>query len=150
MLQVSGNLAADAEYVANNVKRDSEFSASLDGLDDDSIPATVDKAIEALLNKDDRVTVSRTICTVITFLQQWLITYLCERLMQLMTPETLIANHKKIPTHYIDIYFNHQHHFNLSGLIGDYHSALSQKGYGCMSFDDQSYCSCYYIFSFTF
>ena len=114
------------------MKRDSEFSASLDGLDEDFIPDTVDKAIDALLNEDDRVAVSRTICTVIAFLQQWLITYLCERLMQLMTPETLIANHKKIPTHYIDVYLNHQHHFNLSGLIGDYHSALSQERYGCM------------------
>ena len=131
-MQVSGNLAADAEHVANNVKRDSGFSASLDGLDEDSIPDTVDNAIDVLLNEDDRVTVSRTICTVIAFLQQWLITYLCERLMQLMTPEALIASHKQIPTHYINTYFNHQHHFNLSELIGDYHTckAQSQKRLG--------------------
>ena len=127
MLQVSSNLAADAKHVANIMKRDSGFFASLNGLDEDSIPATVDKAIDALLNEDDKVTVSRTICTVIAFLQQWLITYLCERLMQLMTPETLIANHKKIPRHYIEVYLNHQHHFNLKELTGDYQDAQSQR-----------------------
>ena len=127
MLQVSDNLAADAKHVVINVKRDSGFSASLDGLDENCIPDTVDKAIDALLNEDDKVTVSRTICTVIAFLQQWLITYLCERLMQLMTPETLIANHKKIPRHYIKVYLNHQHHFSLKKLIGDYQDAQSQR-----------------------
>ena len=127
LLQVSDNLATDAEHVGCNVRRDSHFSASLDGLDENSIPETVDKAIDALLNEDDEVTVSRTICTVIAFLQQWLVTYLCERLMQLMTPETLIANHKKIPRHYINVYLNHQHHFNLKELIGDYQNAQSQK-----------------------
>ena len=127
MLQVSDNLAADAKHVSNNVKRDPEFSASLDGLDEDSIPGTVDKAIDALLNEDDEVTVSRTICTVIAFLQQWLVSYLCERLMQLMTPETLIANHKNIPRHYIEVYLNHQHHFNLRELIGDYQNAQLQR-----------------------
>ena len=120
-------MAADAEHVANNVKRDPEFLASLNGLDKDSIPETVDKAIDALLYEDDEVIVSRTICTVIAFLQQWLVTYLCERLMQLMTPETLIANHKKIPRHYINVYLNQQHHFNLKDLIGDYQNAQSQK-----------------------
>ena len=126
-MQVSDNLASDAEHVSGNVRRDSHFSASLDGMDEDSIPETVDKAIDALVDEDNVVTVSRTICTVIAFLQQWLVTYLCERLMQLMTPETLIANHKKIPRHYINVYLNHQHHFNLQGLIGDYQNALLQK-----------------------
>ena len=109
------------------MKRDSGLSASLDGLDEHSIPATVDKAIDALLNEDDKVTVSRTICTVIAFLQQWLIMYLCERLMQLITPETLIANHKKIPRHYINVYLNHQHHFNLKELIRDYQDAQLKR-----------------------
>ena len=112
------------------MKRDPEFLASLDGLDEDSIPETVDKAIDALLNENDKVTVSRTICSVIAFLQQWLVTYLCKRLMQLVTPETLIANHKKIPRHYIDVYLNHQHHFNLRELISDYQNALSPRRFG--------------------
>ena len=108
------------------MKRDVEFSACLDGLKDEFIPEIVVETIDVLLKQDDRVTVSRTVCMVTAFLEQWLVTYLCEKLMQLMTPETLIANHKKIPTHYIDVYLNHQHHFNLIGLIGDHHGALSQ------------------------
>ena len=66
------------------MKRDSGLSASLDGLDEHSIPATVDKAIDALLNEDDKVTVSRTICSYSMSCSSG------ERLMQLITPETLI------------------------------------------------------------
>ena len=109
------------------MKKDAEFAASLDGLEEQLILDAVHKAIDSLVNDEEHVSVSRTTCMVVAVLQQWLITYLCERLLQLMTPETLIINHRKIPSHYIDIYLNQQHHFNLKTLIGDYHRALSSR-----------------------
>ena len=90
--------------------------------------STVVKAIDSLLDDGMHGSNPDTTCkTVIAFLQQWLITYLCERLVQLMTPETLVINHKNIKSYYIDVYLNLQHHFSLKDLICDFHSALLHR-----------------------
>ena len=67
------------------------------------------------LEEDQKVT--SEIQFVIALLQQWLVMYLCKKLLQLMTPEALLNNHKKIPTHYISTYLSQQTHFSLKRLI---------------------------------
>ena len=120
-------MAIDAKHVSSLVKRDQEFAASLSGLEEKFILDTVHKAIDSLSDDLEHVSASRTTRMVIAVLEQWLITYLCERLLQLMTPETLIINHRKIPSHYMDVYLNQQSHFNLKTLIGNYHAVLSSR-----------------------
>ena len=54
---------------------------------------------------------------IIAVLQQWLVRYLVKRLMQLMTPEALVLNQKKIPHSYLVDYLTYQHHFSLQEVI---------------------------------
>lgn len=54
---------------------------------------------------------------IISILQQWLVRYFVKRLMQLMTPEALILNQKKIPHSYLVNYVSYQTHFSLKELI---------------------------------
>ena len=82
----------------------------------ESYEAVVSATIDALRsNEVQRIT--SEIKFVVAMLQQWLVMYLCKKLMQLMTPEALLTNHKKIPTHYISAYLTHQTHFSLRQLI---------------------------------
>ena len=120
-------MTIDAMHVSSIVKKVPEFDASIKGLEKELILVTVQKAVAFLINDHEHISASRTTRMVIAVLEQWLITYLCERLLQLMTPETLIINHRKIPSHYMDIYLNQQSHFNLRTLIGNYHAVLSSS-----------------------
>lgn len=54
---------------------------------------------------------------IITIIQQWLVRYFVKRLMQLMTPEALVLNQKKIPHSYLANYLFCQHHFSLKDMI---------------------------------
>ena len=54
---------------------------------------------------------------IITILQQWLVRYFVKRLMQLMTPEALVLNQRKIPHSYLVNYLIYQHHFSLKEVI---------------------------------
>ena len=62
-------------------------------------------------------------CLIIAVLQQWLVRYLCKRLMQLMTSEALILHRNKIPLSYLRNYLNFQTHFSLKKLVESYHGA---------------------------
>ena len=56
-------------------------------------------------------------CMVIAVLMQWFVTYLCKKLMQLMTPEALAVHCQVIPHLYIRNYLQFQEHFNLKELV---------------------------------
>ena len=82
----------------------------------ESLESTVSTAM-AVLHSNEDLRITTEIQFVIVLLQQWLVMYLCKKLMQLMTPEALLTNHRKIPTHYISSYLSHQTHFSLRRLI---------------------------------
>ena len=126
VLQVTASLSSAAEYVARVLTTDLDFSGILSNLCERTISSSIiNEAVDYLVNKSNASTIPTVACKmVIAFLLQWLVTYLCERLLQLVTPEALIINHKKIPSYYMDVYLNQQHHFKLKELITDYHSAL--------------------------
>ena len=67
-------------------------------------------------------------CLVVTLLQQWLVRYLCKRLMQLMTSEAFILCRNVLPSSYLKNYISFQAHFSLKELILDYHHALEHSG----------------------
>ena len=129
VLQVKASLSSAAEYVARVLTTDLDFSGILSNLLEQPISSSIiNDAVDYLVNKSNASTIPTVACKmVIAFLLQWLVTYLCERLMQLVTPEALIINHKKIPSYYMNVYLNQQHHFKLKELITDYHSALRCK-----------------------
>ena len=58
-------------------------------------------------------------CLMISILQQWLIRYLCKRMMQILTPEGMAVHYRKIPRSYREVYFKQQEHFSLKNLAVD-------------------------------
>ena len=48
---------------------------------------------------------------------QWIIHYVCARLLQRATPEAVLINSRFLPQYFIDQYFSHQEHFSLDKLI---------------------------------
>ena len=60
-------------------------------------------------------------CLMLALLQQWLVRYLCKRLMQLMTSEAFILNRNVLPSSYLENYISFQAHFSLKKLILKYH-----------------------------
>lgn len=56
-------------------------------------------------------------CFVIAILAQWLVSYVCKRLMQLMTPEALMKYNQLIPHSYLRHYLKFQHHFGVKELV---------------------------------
>lgn len=86
-------------------------------------------AFEALQNVPDNAllgTLSTPACLVISLLQQYIVRHLCKHMMQLMTPESLISNRKKIPSSYIENYLVHQKHFSFKDLLVK-HFSLAQR-----------------------
>ena len=69
---------------------------------------------------------SKEACLAVTVLQQWLIRHLCKTLMQLMTPEAICLQRKKIPSSLINNYLIHQQHFSLKKLL-DHHLLALQS-----------------------
>jgi len=66
---------------------------------------------------------------VVALLQQWLVRYLCKRLMQLMTSEAFILYRNTLPSSYLKNYLSFQAHFSLQKLILNYHRALEHSGW---------------------
>ena len=54
---------------------------------------------------------------VIAVLMQWLVNYLCKKLMQLVPPEAIPVHCSGIPTVYIANYLRFQEHFSLKELM---------------------------------
>ena len=61
-----------------------------------------------------------------TLLQQWLVRYLCKRLMQLMTSEAFILYRNVLPSSYLENYISFQAHFSLQKLILKYYLDLKE------------------------
>ena len=91
-----------------------------------NMPAVVDGAL-IYLKQDEELNMPASTELVTELLQQWLVMYLCKRLLQLMTPEALVTSQKKLPNHYISHYLNRQSHFSLKDLIVSYYSNLMQE-----------------------
>ena len=68
-------------------------------------------------------------CLVVALLQQWLVRYLCKRLMQLMTSEAFILYRSLLPSSYLENYIAFQVHFSLKELILKYHQALQHSAW---------------------
>ena len=66
---------------------------------------------------------------VVALLEQWLVRYLCKRLMQLMTSEAFILYRNTLPSSYLENYILFQAHFSLKELILKYHHALEHSGW---------------------
>lgn len=104
------------------VGRNSKYKRLLQRLESNMILQRVEDAINDLEgNQNIERESSKLIIFVMT---QWLIAYMCKRLMQLMTPEALVTNYKKIPNFYVKIYLKFQSHFSLTNLIKKYYSSL--------------------------
>ena len=82
-----------------------------------------------LLLQDGITQLSPEGCLVVTLFQQWLIRYLCKRLMQLMTSEAFILYRNVIPSSYLENYISFQAHFSLKELILKYHQALEHSAW---------------------
>ena len=97
-------------------------------LDESNVPELLQSALSILKQQEasQQPTDSNTTLVHVLF-QQWLVTHLYKRLLQLMTPEALISNHKKIPPYYISHYLNYQCHFNLKDLLVRYHTEMGQE-----------------------
>ena len=82
-------------------------------------------------------------CMVTAVIAQWLVRYMCKKLMQLMTPEAAILKRKyvvcinmlaikllsflrSIPISYLETYLNHQTHFSIKELIKTQSELLNQ------------------------
>ena len=73
--------------------------------------------------RNHKLGLSPQACMVLATLIQWLIRYLCKKLMQIMTPEALTIHRMKIASTYIENYLQHQCHFSLKKLITTSHNA---------------------------
>ena len=82
-----------------------------------------------LLLQDGTTQLSPKGCLVVALLQQWLVRYLCKRLMQLMTSEAFILYQNTLPSSYLENYISFQAHFSLKELILKYHQALKESGW---------------------
>ena len=102
------------------------YAGQLKDLAEADIPDVIDEAMIFLKQAGEpEATANTELVTVI--LQQWLVVYLCKRLLQLMTPEALVTNHAKIPGHYISHYLNQQSHFSLKDVVVSYYSNIVQE-----------------------
>ena len=101
--------------------RKPSLAKELNLLKEADIPLLVDTALQQSkqcyqCTKDTKL--------VLSVLQQWLISYIYKRLMQLMTPEALVSNHEEIPSYYIMHYLNCQSHFSLKDLLQKFHANI--------------------------
>ena len=108
----------DAEDIFEMVTHDREFKHIIPDINHDDVLAMVNEALHVLhRNEDAQAELYTDTCMVISVLLQWLVRYLCKRLMQLMTPEALILHSEEIPTPYIQNYLRFQEHFALKDLV---------------------------------
>ena len=97
-------------------------------LEESNVPELLQIALSILKQQEPSQQLTDSNITLVHVLfQQWLVMHLYKRLMQLMTPEALVTNHKKIPPHYISHYLNYQCHFNLKALLVRYHTEMEQE-----------------------
>ena len=109
---------------------DAKFEGLLMTITHEDVVGAVTEAFNLLYSapgpqdEGDQLDLTPEGCMVISFLQQMLVQLLTKRLMNLMTPETVILNRKTIPYFYLGHYLTNQAHFSLKENISNYHKAL--------------------------
>ena len=63
-------------------------------------------------------------CMVVSLIQQVLVRFLIQKLMNLMTAEAVILHHNMIPYSYLRNYLVKQAHFSLKRVITNYHKGI--------------------------
>ena len=105
------------------LKEDHEFSQVVAEIQPGNVLAVVDEALHVLFHgphpneKDTPIEIYVDACFVISLMLQWLVRYLCRRLIQLLTPEALAVHLHKIPKVYVQGYLKSQEHFSLKNLV---------------------------------
>ena len=124
---------SDADQLFDAILRDKEFSQLISQINHGNALAVVDEALHVLFhgphpnNKDALIAIYEDACLVISLMVQWLVSYLCKRLMQLLTPEAFIVHLSKIPKYYRESYLQLQEHFSLKNLVEKQHKKLKES-----------------------
>ena len=116
-------LQSDADQLFDAIlTEDHEFNQAFTHIQHGNALAVVDEALHVLFHpkeKDAPIEVNVNACLVISLLLQWLVRYLCRRLIQLLTPEALAVHLLKIPIVYVQSYLKLQEHFSLKNLLAN-------------------------------
>ena len=116
-------LQSDPDRLFGLVSRDKEFSQLISQINHGNTLAVVDEALRVLFhgphpnNKDAVIAIYEDACLVISLMVQWLVSYLCKQLMQLLTPEALVVHLYQIPKYLVQHYLQLQDHFSLKNLV---------------------------------
>lgn len=114
-----------AEHIFEMImySNDPEFQRILHNLKSKNIIAIVDEAFNCLYNgphprnAKEEFGIYTDTCTVIFVIMQWLVMYMCKRLMQLVTPEALVIHNQEIPRYYSQFYMKFQEHFDFKRMV---------------------------------
>ena len=127
-------LQSDADQLFDAILTEHhEFSQVLAHIQQGNALAVVDEALHVLFHgphpkeKDAAIEISVDACLVISLLLQWLVRYLCRRLIQLLTPEALTVHLHKIPMVYVQSYLKLQDHFSLKNLLANQLKKLQEN-----------------------
>ena len=126
-------MQSDADQLFDAILRDKEFSQLISQINHGNALAVVDEALHVLFhgphpnNTDALIAIYEDACLVISLMVQWLVSYLCKRLMQLLTPEAFIVHLSQIPKYYRESYLQLQEHFSLKNLVEKQHKKLKES-----------------------
>lgn len=127
-------LKSDADQLFDSILReDWGFSQVFPKIHHGNALAVVDEALHVLFHgphpseKDAPIEIYIDACLVISLLLQWLVRYLCRRLMQLLTPEALAVHLNKVPNVYVQSYLKLQEHFSLKNLMAKQFRSLEEN-----------------------
>ena len=126
-------LQFEADRLFGLISRDKEFNQLISQINHGNALAVVDEALHVLFhgphpnNKDAFIAIYDDACLVIFIMVQWLLCYLCKKLLQLLTPEALIVHLNQIPKYYVQSYLQVQEHFSLKNLVGKQHKKLKES-----------------------
>ena len=112
------------------IRGDPEFRNILKELQPSEIESSVNEAIQVLMHKDSLGGTGALFMpetpVVISIFQQWIIRYMCKKMLQIMTPEGLAMHYKNIPQSYREVYLNSQEHFCLKDIVS-FHMKLLEE-----------------------
>ena len=136
IIQISDEqLMCDTEDTMSIILQNDEYKTLMEQMTPADVVAAVDGGLHVLyygpasgnVANHPKVYVYKEDCFVISVLSQWLIGFLCKRLMQLMPLEALIVQNAVIPHHYIHHYLKFQAHFCLKDVIENQFDVLKRN-----------------------
>ena len=113
---LAAEVEEDAIYIFKMILKNSEFERALEGMNHEKVAIVISEALN-VLHQQTATEVHPDALMVIAVLMQWLVSYLCKKLMQLVPPEAIPVHCGGIPTMYIRNYLRFQEHFSLKKLI---------------------------------